>query len=113
MLEGAQASVDELMHETAVALVELFLVQSAQELRLRSVRDRLRAENRRDSRALRPRPLLRPKLGVRYLPVNLRLLSIDFSSSSTVGLSARRYSGKSPARWSLGRSWGNSGSHPW
>ena len=32
LLEGAQASIDELMHETAVALVEQLLVLSAQEL---------------------------------------------------------------------------------
>ena len=32
LLEGAQASIDELMHETAVALVEQLLVRSAQEL---------------------------------------------------------------------------------
>ena len=32
LLEGAQASIDELMHESAVALVEQLLVLSAQEL---------------------------------------------------------------------------------
>jgi hypothetical protein len=32
LLEGAQASIDELMHETAVALIEQLLVLSAQEL---------------------------------------------------------------------------------
>ena len=32
LIEGAQASIDELMHETAVALVEQLLVLSAQEL---------------------------------------------------------------------------------
>lgn len=58
----------------------------------------------------------RPKWGIRIvcqLRVPVRLRSIDFFSSNRLGLSARRCSGRNPARCSLGTFGGTSASHPW